>query len=267
MGECYAKVSCGHARSSLYFIMLINTLVNVLFPPICLKCRTRVGQGVLCKSCFEHIAVRGSFLCGECHAPLPVAYDYGWNNADDGDGGSKELCHPSFPYVLGAAADYADQTVQTLVHHLKFRSIKGAAEPLAKLILCHLGKVDFHATNFIVIPIPLTPRRLRSRGYNQADSIASFVAAKLDLPLVTNTLTRAKYAKPQTETSSAAERRINIRGAYAIHGSAAAHVAIRGANILLIDDVSTSGATFLEASLTLKAAGAAKIIAIAAAKT
>ncbi len=247
--------------------MLHDTLVNVLFPPICLQCRQRIGQGVLCESCLGRIAVRDSFLCGECHAKLPSGENHGAVKVECGDNGKTKLCHPDFPYILGAAADYADKTAQTLVHHLKFRSIKGAAEPLAKLILCHLAKVDFHARGFVVMPIPLTPRRLRSRGYNQAEVIASRVAAKLDLPLVTNALIRARYAKPQTETVSADERRLNIRGAYTIRDSIDAHTAIHGANILLVDDVSTTGATFLEASLTLKASGAARIIAVAAAKT
>jgi ComF family protein len=242
--------------------MFIETLANIVFPPICLRCRRNVKDGTLCELCFGKIAIRDTLLCGECHAPLPLLIDRNAKND-----GCESFCHPSFPYVLGAATDYADETVQTLVHHLKFRSIKGAAEPLAELIIRYLKNTAADTASLTVIPIPLSPRRLRTRGYNQAECIAQPMAAALDLPIATDVLIRAHHAKPQSETSSAAERRENIIGAYAIRDSEPARAAIRGVNILLIDDVSTSGATFLEASRVLKAAGAKKIVAIAAAKT
>jgi predicted amidophosphoribosyltransferase len=82
------------------------------------------------------------------------------------------------------------------------------------------------------------------------------------LPVSTDILIRAKHTAPQSGTEHVAERKENIRGAFAVKDPDA----VRGKNILLIDDVATSGATFLEAALTLKAAGAQKIICLAAAK-
>ena len=240
--------------------MYFDFIANILFPPICLACKRRIARGVVCEACFASISLRAGFLCGECHVPVenPLA--------------GASTCHPDFPYVLGAAADYADKTVQSLVHHLKFRLIPGAAEPLAELVEHYLTHTGIDLAGFVAVPIPLSPRRLRARGYNQAELIARHLTKKLkesgDGPAIaTNILIRAKHTKPQSDTTSAAERKENIHGAYAIHNSEAARAGIRGTNILLIDDVSTSGATFLEASRVLKAAGAEKIIAIAVAKT
>jgi len=260
--------------------MIFDSFANILFPSVCIVCRGRIGRGVVCDACLADIPLREGFLCGECHAGVvwPTGTDTAAGGADTALL-AQSPCHPDFPYLLGAAADYENKTVQSLVHHLKFRSIKGAAAPLADLIVHYLRETGnrsanlaaiLRANSFTTIPIPLSPRRRRLRGYNQAELIAQRVADTLELPIVADALVRAKHTKPQSDIVDVAERRENIRGAYAVSDSAtraAARATIRDANILLIDDVSTTGATFLEASLALKAAGAAKIIAIAVAKT
>lgn len=237
-----------------HFTMRFDWIANILFPSVCVACHARIACGVVCEPCFLGIVLRDGFLCGECHAPLQFIGAAGLRASP---------CHPDFPYILGAATDYADTTVQSLIHHLKFRLIPGAADPLAELMIRYLEGAELRSAGFVAMPIPLSARRFRARGYNQAELIARRVARALDIPVVTDVLIRAKHTKPQSDTTSEAERRENIQGAYAI----TAHSAIRGANILLIDDVSTSGATFLEASRVLKAAGAGKIIAVAVAKT
>lgn len=249
----------------LYFNMRFDFIANILFPPICLACRAQIARGVICNVCFSSIALRDGFLCGACHAPIELGMA-----KIDAIANLMSDCHPDFPYMLGAAADYADKTVQSLIHHLKFRLIPDAAEPLADLVVRYLRQsntIDFSAAGFIAIPIPLSPQRLRTRGYNQAELIAQRVARSLGIPVVANVLVRAKHTKPQSDTTSEAERRENIRGVYAVRDSAEARTPINGANILLLDDVSTSGATFLEASQVLKAAGVKKIVAVSVAKT
>ena len=115
------------------------------------------------------------------------------------------------------------------------------------------------------MPIPLSRRRFRARGFNQAEFLARPIADFLELPLDTTTFTRIRHTKPQTETESAAERRENLRGCFAVLDTGNSR-AVRGKNILLVDDVTTTGTTFLEAARTLKAAGAGTVYALAAAK-
>lgn len=136
--------------------MRFDFLANILFPPACLACRKRIASGVICKDCLAGISIRDSLI------------------AD-----------PALPYILGAAGYYEDKTLQSLIHHLKFRSIKGAAEPLAELMARYattmLSTANLDLANFVVIPIPLSRRRLRTRGYNQAALIARCFAEKLKI--------------------------------------------------------------------------------------
>ena len=210
---------------------------------------------MVCEDCFGSIDIHGYWLCGECHAPFFA------------DGSlPKNPCHPAFPYVLGAAGDYSHPVVRALIHHLKFRFAKGAAEPLADLIVRYLSSQHLGLAGSILIPIPLSRRRERSRGYNQAELIARRVAERCGLRLATDILARTKHTKPQSEITAVDERRANIAGAYALRDPARVHE-LKNATIILIDDVSTTGSTFLEAARVLRGAGVGRVIAISAAKT
>jgi len=142
--------------------------------------------------------------------------------------------------------------------------VKDAAEPLANLIARYLAAAAPRGAfeKFSAVPIPLSRRRERARGFNQSALIAKKVAEALNVPFRPELLKRTRHATPQSETASLAERAMNLRGCFAVPDTAL----VRGARILLIDDVTTSGATFLEAARALAAAGAEKIVACAAAK-
>jgi len=239
--------------------MLLSFITNILFPGYCLDCRKRMRDGVLCNDCFAKIEIRAGLVCGKCLAPIA-----------DAEARQSE-CHPSFPFVLGAAAGYHDQRVQSLIHSLKFRSISSAARPLAALLYRYATQAGLGFAGCVVLPIPLSRRRKRSRGYNQAELIArNFIKhfpANAGLRLRTDILYRARHTKPQSETVSAADREKNIKNAFAVAHFPANSESILGANIILIDDVATSGATLLAAAHALKAAGVADIVALAVAKT
>jgi ComF family protein len=242
--------------------MFTDVITNILFPPACVACRARVSHGAVCEACLATIEINPALMCGECHAWIASP---------------ASSCHPDYPFILGGASPYENPVLQSLIHHLKFRSISVAAEPLGDLLVRYVEQVknnsgfDFPAAaavaNFIVMPIPLSRRRWRSRGYNQAEFIARRFADALSLPLDTTTLIRARHAKPQSDITNEAARRENIRGVFAVSDDARSRAAVRDKNIILIDDVSTTGSTFYEASLALKATGAGTIIALAVAKT
>lgn len=258
-----------------YFTMFTDFIANVLFPPICLACRARIGHGAVCESCLSHIELNNALLCGECHAWITPAWATSSVGASKTDGFTS-TCHPNFPFVLGGAGHYENPILQALIHHLKFRSISTAAEPLGDLLVQYVQLIGLDRpadlAGFTVMPIPLSRRRRRSRGYNQAELIARRFAAEMSLPLDTTTLVRARHAKPQSDITNVAERRENIRGVFAVSDDARSHGAnshdtVCSKNIILIDDVSTTGSTFYEAALVLKAAGADRILALAVAKT
>lgn len=163
---------------------------------------------------------------------------------------------------MGSAANYESDAVKDLIHGLKFQYLRAAAVPLGDLLANYVANLGLSTLNFVVIPLPLSKNRLRKRGFNQSALIAARFAERLDLPLRTDALMRAKHAKPQSETKSAAERRANVTGAFAVKNADD----VTGKNVLLIDDVVTSGATLSGAASALKSAGAKTIIALTTAK-
>ncbi len=236
--------------------MIIKSIFNLIFPPKCVSCEKQTKQDTaICETCFSGISLNQTLFCGECRARLPEG---------------KKICHKDTPYVLGAAAQYEDGAVKALVHALKFRYIKDAGSALGELITTYaasvetiLKNVETEKENVIVIPIPLSKKRLRSRGFNQSEIIARVFAKKYGLTLKTDYLMRTKDTKPQSETRGRAERLENIRGCFAVQNES---LFSTKDTIILIDDVITSGETVRAAAEELKGAGAKRIIALVASK-
>lgn len=226
---------------------MIDFLLDLVFPPKCLNCGDKSGRENICKDCFLKIPINKTLFCGKCFARIPA---------------SKKICHQNFPYLLGAAASYDEKAVKNLILALKFKFIKSAALPLGNLLANYFEKISTLKDEFAIIPIPLSRKRQRQRGFNQSELIADAFAAKTKIPLKKGILTKIKETKPQTETKSLNERLLNVQGCFRI----SAPEKLREKNIILIDDVTTSGATFLEAATVLKKAGVKKIIALAAAR-
>jgi ComF family protein len=227
--------------------MIFDLLIDSLFPSRCLNCEKKIPSGeTICEICLGKIHFNRTLFCAKCGARLPA---------------NKKICHPAFPYILGAAADYENEPVKNLIHGLKFRFIRRAAEPLAKFLIQYIEELSLAVSPFIIIPIPLGKKRERERGFNQSQLIAELVAKHFSLPLIENNLVRKKNTNPQSKLPL--EKRLaNIKDCFSLKNPGE----VAAKNILLIDDVVTSGATMREAALTLKAAGARKIIALAAAK-
>jgi ComF family protein len=138
------------------------------------------------------------------------------------------------------------------IHQLKYQNLRALTAPLAELLsdflIAHPLPVE------VLVPVPLHKRRLRERGYNQAALIAHELSKLTSLPVVNNCLTRLRHTTPQARTSNVEERRNNILQAFARRDRR-----LRGKQVLLIDDVSTSGATLDFCAAALKAAGATSV--------
>jgi len=104
------------------------------------------------------------------------------------------------------------------------------------------------------VPVPLHQKRLRERGYNQSSLLAKELSKLTNLPVFDNCLIRKRYAPPQVRTSALDERRSNVADAFACRDQRP-----RGKQVLLIDDVSTSGYTLDACAVVLKAAGAISV--------
>lgn len=145
-----------------------------------------------------------------------------------------------------------DGAVRRAVLDFKYRSVKALAAPLAQLMGEYLVANPLPAE--VLVPVPLHPRRLRQRGYNQSSLLARELSKPTSLPLVEGSLVRLRDTPPQTRTKSAEERQSNVAEAFLCRGRD-----LEGKSILLIDDVCTSGATLDACARALKAAGAASV--------
>jgi ComF family protein len=153
-----------------------------------------------------------------------------------------------------SAVNFDQKIVQELIHMLKYKGVRAAAEPLANLLKPAL--MPSLTTDDLIIPIPLHPRRQRERGFNQSQLIAQ--ALHLSNAIDTNLLNRTRYTKPQVECN-AEERRINLKGAFNSR-------AINVKRIILLDDVTTTGSTLLEAAKTLRKITPAPILGVTVAR-
>ncbi len=133
------------------------------------------------------------------------------------------------------------------------------AAPMAELLAETVRRSDFDAD--VVVPTPLSGLRRRTRGYNQAEALAKPLARELGLPLWSKALERRRHTPTQARSADAEERRRNVAGAFRCR-----EPAIAGQRVLLVDDVTTTGATLEACARALREGGARSIWGLAFAR-
>ncbi len=165
-----------------------------------------------------------------------------------------------------AIFSYKDPLVRAAIWQIKYRNHRKVSRLLAEILYSELvAELEdlsqfSHFVSPILIPIPLSAARQKARGYNQTENLAKEMM-RLDrnniFTLEIKVLVKTKDTPPQSSLPRSS-RLQNLRGSFQVKNSEK----IRGRNIILIDDVTTTGATLKEASATLRRAGARKVIAI-----
>jgi ComF family protein len=145
-----------------------------------------------------------------------------------------------------------DGVMRQAIHQLKYRNLRTLSVPLTNLIYDYL--VNNPVPGDVLVPVPLHRKRLRERGYNQSQLLARGLGKLINLPVVDNCLIRKRHALPQARTATVEERQRNVAGAFNCRDDR-----LREKRVLLIDDVSTSGATLDACAKVLKAAGAISV--------
>ncbi len=223
---------------------MLSEFINILIPPVCALCERGAAKTAFCAGCeaeFEKRRITGP-ACVSCGAPFPS------NEAPAHRCSSCVRSEP--PFNVAWSAYRYDSIILDAVHGLKYRGrttlAKGLGDLLARVITARLpGGLD------LIAPVPLHPKRLKERGFNQSLLIARRISKLLETPLDCFNLARAVETEPQVNLK-ANERKKNVRGAFAIENPAV----FKGARVLLVDDVYTTGATIRECSKALKKAGA-----------
>lgn len=242
-------------------------ILDILFPPICLSCKSELPEtaappkageprpanagreksGKVCQKCLGSIQIYSSFFCPKCKNRVPD---------------QEKNCHKEIKFLLAPATDYQNQTVKNLIWFLKYHKWQNIIKIIEPIIGEYLEILNSSFQDFIIIPIPLHHDRLKERGFNQSQLIAEIFARKTNAALNAGNLKRIKATKTQAELKNINERIGNIENCFSLNSPGE----IKNKNIVLVDDVFTSGSTMNEAVKILKRAGAKKIIAFVFAK-
>jgi len=224
--------------------------MDTLLPPACLACDTPVPEdGLFCLACFRTAHFITAPYCLQCGVPLPA-------------GGQRrcDVCTAGNPgFTTARAALFYDAMAQNLILPFKYGDRTEAAGGLARLMrrpgALMLAKAD------VLVPVPLHPSRLRARRYNQAALLAKALSRLSGRRCVPDALQRLRPTAPLARMGLAA-RQAEMQGAIAARPG----FAPMGAYVLLIDDVMTSGTTANACAAALRAAGAARVDVLTAAR-
>jgi len=234
-----------------------NFLVELFFPSFCLGCQKE-----------------GTYLCYDCKTILEISeftYCLCSKNPLRLPPGAKigkcPRCQDQRLAGLYFALPYQEKFLtRKLIHQFKYEPyIKNLATPLSEIVLQHLEIIGANIPeiwkNSILVPIPIEIKKLKDRGYNQAQELAKELGHKLNVPSIFDNLVKIKRTAPQMELS-AKERQENLKGAFAVKNPAE----FAGKKIFLVDDVYTTGSTMEECARALKATSAKQVFGIAIAR-
>ncbi len=233
----------------------LSSVLDALFPPLCVSCKGRVSEPhSLCATCWSAISFIEEPFCAMCGSPF------------DMDPGGETLCG----VCLAKPHDFAsaralfryDNASKGLILTFKYGDRLDHAPAFARW-LDRTGRTLLDDTDLIV-PVPLHRWRLWKRRYNQASILAARLARLSGRPFDPLALERKRATKNQGEMPSAKARRRNVLGAFRVPPKKADVVKDR--NILLVDDVFTTGATLDACARALKRAGAKRVDALALAR-
>jgi ComF family protein len=217
---------------------LIELAVDSFFPRRCVGCG-KVG-GFLCSECLGELPRLLPPLCPNCGRP-------------QASGIVCPDCRQRKTEIDGIRSPFRfDEVVRKAIHQLKYRNLKAISPCLAELLADYLE--SNHLPGEALVCVPLHPRRLRERGYNQSSLLAEELGRRIDLPVIEDCLVRVKQAQPQVRAVDVDERRRNIADAFVCRDER-----VSGKQIILIDDVCTSGATLESCAAALKSKGAASV--------
>ncbi len=218
--------------------------IDWIFPPQCPGCQTMGTRW--CEACSSSVKPISGHICPVCGEP----------------GSTAEVCFDcrSIPPAFDSLRSYTLFTgpIREALHHLKYSNDIGLGEVLSPYLVKTYQSMNLDID--LVTAVPLSKKRLRSRGYNQAEELARPFAAMIKKPYLGNAVERVVDTRSQIDLS-AEERRENVSGAFYANS-----MSIKAKSVIIIDDVSTTGSTISECAGALRKAGAREIHAITLAR-
>ena len=213
---------------------LLSGILDLLFPPKCIFCRRLLQKGE-------------TGICSACEMDLPRTRSGGKQS-----GSFFEACVSPLWY---------EGTVREAILRFKFGNASAYAEHFG-IMIADCIRENLAGQYDLISWVPLSAKRLRKRGYDQAMLLARAAALSLE-DVAVETLEKHVDVPAQSGTGSPARRRANISGAYRVRDPEL----VRGKRILLIDDIVTTGSTLSECARILRGAGAEKVLCATLART
>ena len=231
-----------------FFIPLLNSLqaiADLIFPPACLHCNARIGRqkDYLCEECEKALLPVPEPLCEVCGFPL-VDDDCSFCNQQE----------TKLPFDKAASLYKYEGPIRTLIHYMKFGDMPGIAYYLGRKAKQYIEEKNLFQDVHLITAIPLHAVRFRERGYNQSGLIASYLAKVNQYSFRAKIIYRQRATVPQANLIKA-KRLANVQDAFKVKKS----VDLKQENILLLDDVFTTGATVQAACKELKKTNPGKI--------
>jgi ComF family protein len=246
-------------------------LFATLFPSDCRLCGApliNISRLPVCEECLGAMRPIAGGLCSICGERLisPFAFSAEGHDSETSDAlcGLCRRLEP--PYVKATAYGSYDSGLRELIHLLKYNQVRPAANVLGRMLMEAIEDLRplFSEGEVLLVPVPLHSRKLRQRGFNQSELIAraalKLKSASVRFQFVPGLLERRRETKSQIGLSRH-QRRENIRGAFAVAREVA------GREVLVVDDVFTTGTTVSECARILRRAGASKVYVATVART
>ena len=232
------------------FTPLVDSLLSVIFPCTCTLCKNVVEEailGVVCRSCWGKIDSIPDPFCSVC------GYPFSSRNVDPGT-----LCgscrRKLFAFDVARSQSPFTDPLKEIIHQFKYCGHLSLARPLARYLEGVYRRFPDHFRSDVIIPVPLHRARERERGFNQAAELAKHLSQRVDIPFKVGWLLRTRPTDVQAGLSRR-QRRINMKGAFQV--SPRARLAKQ--DVLLVDDVFTTGTTLNECAKILKEHGCPRV--------
>jgi len=217
---------------------LQSGVIDLFFPRSCVGCG-RVGD-FICVRCSKKLSRLLPPICQRCGRP-------------ESSGMYCRGCWGTHNHIHEIRSVFVfEGIIRTAVHEFKYRNLRSIAASLSKYMADYFVEHELAAD--VLLPVPMHAGRLKKRGYNQSELLAGQISATISVPVRGDLIKRVRDNKPQARTSCVEERWSNMRDAFTCVSNE-----VSGKDIIIIDDVCTSGATLEACAVALKSKGANKI--------
>jgi ComF family protein len=208
---------------------LFSNIIKLIYPKLCTHCQKQNDGSNM-------------FLCLDCLRTMPLIGDYHPNNE------TEKIFWGRFDFGYAYSLLYfqKDNMAQNMIHDLKYKGREEVGEYIGYQLGKQLEQIPMAVDDNILLPVPLSAKKIAMRGFNQSDIIAQGISAKTKIPIAHNNLLRIKNTDTQTRKSRL-ERYTNMSDAFEIGNTKN----IEGKHIIIVDDVITTGATIESCALAL----------------